>query len=484
MNRMRPLGRVSAGLLGCAATVCAFGARSLEPPLEPRLELRDGVHTASGTPIREGTFRVYEDRAAQTGRVLALEVIVLPALEQPAEPDAVFLFAGGPGADATSHVDGWVEHWMRRTRDIVLVSQRGTGGDNRLTCDLPGSDDDLQGYLKPIFDVPRFRACLEELRQRADLRHYSTPEAMDDIDELRAALGYQKINLYGGSYGSRAELVYLRRHPQTVRCAILNSVAPLAFRNPLFHAGAAQEALDHIFELCAADEKYRAAFGDLRRKFRTVLARLEKEPASATVRKAGTGEEVTLRVSRDAFAEALRVIMYTDYRDVPRLIQAAYEGDFDTFAARGIQRNRGLRQMLAFGMLLCVTCAEDVARIDPDEIEHETRDTFLGDGRVRRQMAVCRFWPKSALPDGYGEPVRAKVPVLLLSGSLDPVTPPHWGIEAARHLPRSTHVVAPGSHGVGGACVAQIMRDFLQHPDQPIDTDCADELDFAPFRLP
>ncbi|MBU0641552.1 MAG: alpha/beta hydrolase [Planctomycetes bacterium] len=473
--------RRSIAIVVLAWTAVSAGAQE---PLSSPLQLHDGVHAASGTPLRQGSFRVYEDREAQSGRVLELDVVVLPALDKPGDSDPVFVFAGGPGQNVTSHVDHWAQHWMRQTRDIVLVSQRGTGGDNRLMCDLPGSDDNLQGYLEPIFSVTTFRECLDELRQRADLRHYSTPEAMDDIADLRAALGYEKINLYGGSYGSRAELVYMRRHPETVRCAILNSVAPLAFKNPLFHARAAQEALDRIFELNQAKAERRAVFGDLREKLRVVLERLERAPAEATVQHPVTGEPVKVHLSREAFAEALRVIMYYDHSDVARLILRAYQGDYGPFAQRGMMQSRALRNSLAFGMLLCVTCAEDVARIRPDEIERETRGTFLGDGRVRRQMEVCKFWPKSQLPADYGEPVRVAVPVLLLSGSLDPVTPPEWGAEAAQHLPLSTHVVAPGSHGVGGPCITEIMRAFLEHPARPLDTSCVEKLQPGPFRLP
>ena len=468
----------AAVLIGAAAFACA------QEPLEPRLHLRDSVHEATKTPMRQGSFRVYEDRASQSGRVLELVVVVLPALQTPDEPDPVFVFAGGPGQNVTSQVGRWAQHWMRQARDIVLVSQRGTGGNNCLTCELPGSDDNLQGYLEPAFDVEVFRACLAELQQRADLTLYSTPVAMDDINEVRQALGYDQINLYGGSYGSRAELVYMRRHPETVRCAILNSVAPIAFKNPLYHARAAQDALEEIYKLNDAKPARRAVFGDLRRKLETVLARLDREPAKATVRHPVTGEPVQVRLSRAAFAEALRIIMYYDHRDVARLILRAYEGDFDPLAQQGMLTSRGLRNSLALGMLLCVTCAEDVARIDPDEIVRETRGTFLGDGRVRRQMEICRFWPKSHLPGDYGEPVQVDVPVLLLSGTLDPVTPPKWGAEAARHLRKGTHVVAPGSHGLGGPCINDIMRAFLDDPERPVDTSCVEALQPGPFRIP
>lgn len=468
----------AAVLIGAAALACA------QEPLGPRLRLQDSMYEASKTPIRRGSFRVYEDRTSRSGRILELDVVVLPALQTPSEPDPVFVFAGGPGQNVAWQAGRWARHWMRQSRDIVLISQRGTGGNNCLSCELPGSDDNLQGYLEPVFDVEVFRACLEKLKERADLRLYSTPVAMDDINDVRQALGYDKINLYGGSYGSRAELVYMRRHTETVRCAILNSVAPIAFKNPLYHARAAQDALEEIYKLNDAKPARRAIFGDLRQKLETVLARLDREPAKATVRHPVTGKPERVRLSREAFAEALRIIMYYDHSDVARLILRAYDGDFDPLAQQGMMTNRALCNSLAFGMLLCVTCAEDVARIEPDEIVRETRGTFLGDGRVRRQMEVCRFWPKSHLPDNYAEPVQADVPVLLLSGALDPVTSPKWGAEAARHLPRGTHVVAPGSHGLGGPCIDEIMRVFLDDPDSPVDTSCVEALKPGPFRVP
>ena len=142
-----------------------------------------------------------------------------------------------------------------------------------------------------------------------------------------------------------------------------------------------------------------------------------------------------------------------------------------------------MRQSLAFGMLLCVTCAEDLARIRPGEIEPETRGTFLRDSRVRSQLQVCRFWPKSRLEPTFGDAVSTNIPALLLSGSLDPVTPPKWGEETARHLSKATDVVAPGSHGIGGECIESIVRSFLENPDHKLDTGCVAELKCPPFRL-
>ena len=215
-----------------------------------------------------------------------------------------------------------------------------------------------------------------------------------------------------------------------------------------------------------------------------MLEELERGPVPATVKHPKTGEPVTVQLSRDAFAEALRVIMYHDHRDIPQLIDNAFQGDYDSLAQKAVERNRALRGSLAFGMLLCVTCAEDIDRITLAAIARETRGTFHGDGRVRRQIEVCRFWPRSTnIGPEYGRPVQSDVPGLFFSGTLDPVTPPRWGAEAAGHFRNGHHVVAPGSHGVAGGCIESIMRAFLERPTAELDTSCVEEMRPAPFRV-
>jgi pimeloyl-ACP methyl ester carboxylesterase len=446
--------------------------------------------------VSEGTFSVPENRAAPERRTLHLRVLVLHAAAAAPRADPVVYLAGGPGQDATTTARQWAEDWMRQDRDIVLVSQRGTGGSMRLDCRGPARGGEApepppeppqeppQAWLDPIFDEPTFRECLAALSARADLTQYSTENAADDLNEARAALGYDTVNLYGGSYGTRAALAFMRRYPRTVRCAILEGVAPIAFTNPLYHAREAQVALDAILAECAADPGCSAAFPDLAHRFKSLMARLDHEPVRAWIDHPGTGERTEVALTRDAFAEALRVLMYylPASRQVPRLLDRACAGEFEPFAAAAVASNRGIRDTVAFGMLFCVTCAEDVARIDEAAIIRETAGTFLGDARVRAQQRICRFWPRSPLPPDWAEPVRADVPTLLISGTIDPVTSPRWGGEAARHLPRSRHIIAPGAHGVDDPCIESIKRAFLETADvRAIDDACISRMRLPPL---
>jgi pimeloyl-ACP methyl ester carboxylesterase len=449
------------------------------------LTLEKHHHARSGTEVLVGTFRVWEDRQTRSGRALQLDVVVLPATGPQPQPDPVFVLAGGPGLAAANQYGAYLESWMRKDRDIVLVSQRGTGGANALRCAVGGSDDNLQGYLDPIFRVEDFRECLLRLRQVADLTKYSTPIAMDDLDDLRAVMGYEKINLFGGSYGTRAALVYMRRHGDRVRTAILNAVAPMAMINPLHHAQSAQIGLDAIFAECGADPDCSAAYPDLEREFQTVLARLEAAPAEVTVRHPVTGEPERLEFGRWAFADGLRLFMYFNSRDVPFLIRRAFLNDYDRIAQRLLESNRRIRNQISFGMLMCVTCGEDIPRIEPGDIERLTAGTFLGDGRVRRQKEACGIWPRSEVPATFGDPVCSAAPTVILSGRLDPITPPHWGEAMMPHLPHGLHLVVPGSHGVGGPCIESILREFLERGTvEGLDTECVSRMRQPPWKLP
>ena len=437
-----------------------------------------------------GTLEVPENRDRPDKRSIRLRIVVLKALSESPKPDPIFFLAGGPGQAATQLANGWTNSWMRRERDIVFVDQRGTGQSNPLHVELPGSDDDPQGYLENIWQPEIFERARKKLERKADLTQYTTPIAMDDLNDVRIALGYDKINLTGGSYGTRAALVYMRRHENTVRTALLQGVAPPSFINPLYHAWAAQRALDMIFERCESDPKYRKEFSNLRGKFQEILARLEEKPAKVEMRHPGRrSETITIHLSRANFVGALRILMYYDgrARTIPTLLLRAHQGDFRAFAQSALQSNRGLRNSLAFGMLMSVVGTEDIPRIEEEAIERETKGTFLGPGRILSQRAVSKLWPRGVVSDNYGDPVQTKTQTLIISGTRDPVTPPRFGQKAADHLVNSVHLVVPGAHeGKGGnPCIRSIIERFLEDGSvENLDVRCVERIQDAPLHLP
>jgi len=433
--------------------------------------------------VKCGTYSVPEDRAHPEGRQIPLNVVVLPSRAAKPAPDPLFVVSyGGPGTTNSESAPNAWNLWWRDARDVVLVDLRGTSGPSRLDCDTPGASD-----LDNLFPPEAMRRCREALSKKADLTQYTTASSVDDLDEVRAAMGYDQINLWGGSWGTRAELIYLRRHPQHLRSAILEGVAPTMMKNPLTHAKAAQRALDLLFDDCAAQPSCKAAFPDVRREFADLMKRLHERPAEVTLKDPATGADAKVQLTWQRFAEALRVYTYSlpRQRDVPRLIHRAASGDLLPFAEAAAQSNRGLRGALRFGNLLSITCTEDLSRILPGEIERESKDTYLGDSRVREQLAACEDWPRGPLEPTYGDPVVSAVPVFLLSGTQDPVTPPSFGAETAKTLSRSVHVVAPGTHVPAGPCIDSMEKAFLEKADpRAVDQRCVKKMTLPPLPAP
>lgn len=465
-----------AALAGCSQAPEAKTGKAPEPA---RLELTSCQLPGLEREARCGTLQVFEDRAARKGRKIGLRVAVLPAVGPAAAPDPLFVLVGGPGQSAVTVAKPFSDIFaeVQRERDIVLVDQRGTGASNPLNCPLGGSDDDPQSYFGDMLPAAPLRDCLSRLD--ADPKLYTTPLAMDDLDDVRKALGYERINLYGSSYGSRAALVYARRHPGSVRSAVLRGVVPTSMKVPLYYARDSQRALDLLFADCAADPACRQAYPDLPGTLRAAQERLAREPALVEVDLPGAGDRVfRFRLSLDDFNEALRNRLYNEESSlIPLYLSKAAQGDFSDMGRLSLRLRRGASQgqLLSAGLFLSVTCSEDVAFIDPEEAKRLAAGTFLGTYRVDQQVRACQVWPRGELPAGYLEDVRSEAPMLLISGQRDPVAPPIWGEQVARHLPNGHHLILEkGYHGLPDPCVSRIMNDFVRRGTADgLDMSCA-----------
>jgi len=207
--------------------------------------LEDAEHLRS-TAAQCGELEVAEDRSAPTSPRIRLKVAVIPALNRSGPRDPLFVLSGGPGQAASDfYVSvGGAFARVQRQRDIVLLDQRGTGGSNALNCDFP--EEDELAELNPAEIRRLAQNCLAALK--SDPRHYTTSVAVRDLDDVRAALGYQRINLYGVSYGTRVAQHYMRRYPEHVRAVILDGVIAPGVVLAVDSAFHAQRALDLIFE--------------------------------------------------------------------------------------------------------------------------------------------------------------------------------------------------------------------------------------------
>ncbi len=485
MLALRALERACASVaiagLVFGASGCAEGSSTA-----PSIVLHDCQLTGLPTEARCGTLTVFEDRMARRGRTLPLHVAVVPALAAQPAPDPLFILVGGPGQAAT--VSGapivGVLHEVRKRRDIVLVDQRGTGRSGPLEC--PDPDDSLQGLFSDQIRLEDVERCLRGLE--GDPRYYTTPLAMDDLDDVRQALGYERINLWGASYGTRAALVYLRRHRQHVRRVILDGPVPTDVKLPL-HAGRdAQRALDLLLADCRAEPQCSKRFPQLAERLALLFRRLDAAQGQHPLRvlHPRTGKPVALRMSRDGFASALRLLLYSPLLSalVPLAIEEALDDNFAPFVAAVSAIADRAQEDLQDGMYLSIVCSEDVPRILPAEAAALTRGNFLGPSAVETIQQACAKWPAATLPERYFEPVIEDAPTLVLSGNLDPVVPPQWGDLVARRLPNARHIVVEGvGHGVTGTpCLPELIASFL-NAEAPLklDVPCSPAVRRPPF---
>ena len=433
-----------------------------------------------------GQLTVFENRQTRVGRTIELNVVVVPAFDQKTKAEPLFDLAGGPGAAATEGATFYARQGRayRGHRDVVLVDQRGTGKSNPLSVPRKKTP---QHYLSEMYPVDYVKSLRQTLEQRADLTQYTTSIAMDDLDDVRAWLGYDRINLIGLSYGTRAALVYMRQHPERVRTVTLIGVAPTNLKMPMYHAQAAARALDLLLQQCEQDADCHQAFPQIRNDWTSLLLQLGREPARVEYSPPDKSAPAMLEIQRDIFAEKIRTWMYgrEQASRIPLIIHQAAHGDFGPFLREAI--GPSIPDFIADGMYLSVTCAEDVPFINQEEAAKLNAGNPFGNYRVFQQTRACSMWPQGKIPPAFLEPVSSNVPVLLFSGNMDPVTPPQRGEEVARHLPNSRHVIIPqAGHGVDGLaepeCVDRIIMEFMDKGDvKDLDLGCVERMAPPPF---
>jgi pimeloyl-ACP methyl ester carboxylesterase len=463
-------------------TLAAAVPASATTPLAPCPQIEDA---------QCGALTVFEDRAAGQGRTIDLATVVFPA-KGDASKAPIFFIVGGPGESATDvapFVKGGPFEPLLEDRALVLVDQRGTGLSNQLQCPPPAEPS---GYFGHVLDPDQVSSCRKALEKKADLGLYTTSIAMDDLDDVRAWLGYEKIVVWGGSYGTRAAMEYMRRHGGHVERAILDAVAAFDALMPQSYAYDAQRAFDRLAADCAGDAGCAAAYPDLERRFADVLDRFREGQIEVTIRPGKDAEPVSVPFAIGDFGYTIRGILYNPRQTarLPRMLTAAVgpSGDLTPFAQAYFNRASVLGTAVANGLYLSVLCAEDVPYIRDDAVLRWTAGTYLGTYLIDDYREACSRWVRGAIPDGYHRPLSSDIPTLVFSGGRDPVTSPRWGDEVVSHLSNGRHIVFPeGGHGVSMTpCGLHLIGEFLAGT-APRDLDLACTTEAAsrtPFELP
>ncbi len=468
------------------ATAAAAPRAPRAPQFEPcRLEHPSGLAAYAAECAR---LRVPENPAEPGGRTIELAIARVPAISRRKALDPLFLIAGGPGMGTRAMYPTVAAAFARigRERDLVLVDQRGTGGSAALDCDF--GDDDFTD-ADPAAIPALAQRCLDVLAARSqDVRQYTTSRAVEDLERVRVALGLGPINLYGVSYGTRVAQHYLRRHPRAVRAAILDGVAPPGLVLGPAMALDAEAALARILARCARDSACRTAYGDPALRYRALRGQLTQQPVDLEVADPSTGTPRRLRFGARHLATVLRLASYGDSQAslLPMALhEAQQKRNFTPLAGLFLMSNSGLRDTIAVGMNSSVVCAEDLPFVDESRIDRAALSaTYLGSDLLDSMRAVCSVWPRGPVDADFRRPLDSDVPVLLLSGSDDPVTPPSNAVAAMPGLRRARHLVIDGAgHGqVGVTCMDRVLAAFIRDADPAkLDVSCLQRARPAPF---
>lgn len=480
-------------LLAVLALPAAAGAAVTQPLAPCRLH---GIERA----VSCGAVSVPEDPDRPEDRMLSIRYAVVPALAKNKAADPLFVLAGGPGQAATK-VAALMQPVMSRLnarRDIVYVDQRGTGGSNALACERQRSPLSIADSVDPTRALAQLTACVSVLQKHADTRQYATWIALRDLDAVRAALGAERINLWGGSYGTRAALEYLRQFPGRVRSVVLDGVAPATMALPASFAVDAEAALARLLDACRAEAACRAQYPQLEAEIGRLLF-VAGRGTRITLTHPLTGESESLLLDRTVLAGLLRAPLYVpQFASVlPFALAQAGRGNYDPLITLNSALAGRMGENFAEVMHFAVVCAEDLPRVTAAQREAAAATRF-GTGFIELYERACTQVPVRPVPPDFYALPQADVPVLILSGGADPVTPPRHGEAVAQALPRALHRVAPNlGHGVSHhGCAPEMIARFVRQADAPgrgpfagiedgKDADCLARLPAPPaFRPP
>lgn len=434
-------------VLGFCTSPAASSAASVRGPLKAA-PCRVGQTQAQALC---GTYTVFENRSTRRGRTIGIRFILIKA-KHPSHRALVFN-PGGPGVSATAMAPEFADiatgafAWLRNRYDVLLVDNRGTGGSAPQQCNFaPPGRPDL--YFRQVWPDALVESCRNGLAMHADLSLYSTDPAADDLDDLRAALGYPKLVLFGGSYGTFFYLDYARRHPKHVESIVLEGVAPPHFYIiPLPMARGAQTAIDGLESACRSNAACAAHFPGFAAHFAAVVRRFDAGPVTLSVENTATHKAQRVQLSKEVFVETIRHAMYVpaEASYIPVTVERAYHNNYTPLAELVASQAQFFANLQANGLNLSVTCAEDIPFITEQAVVRDSSGTFEGDARVRAQQRACRIWHVAPVSVDFIKPVRSNAPILMISGSDDPATPPSYGRAALAYLPHARQMLVPGA---------------------------------------
>lgn len=449
---------------------------------ENKLTIEDCHIDGIKQQVQCGTLQVPENYQQPDGTQININFAVIPAIDRTQNKEPLMFLAGGPGQAAAEIAAGLRQGFtqVRKTRDLILVDQRGTGKSHPLQCEEVEGDNPYSAVPEDI-NIDDVKQCLSEFE--GDLSQYNTENAIRDFDAVRAALGHEKITIYGGSYGTRAGLVYMRMFPQALSAVILDSVGPIEVPIGTFGQSSAR-SFNMLIQHCREEAPCQQAYPNLAKEFATVIERLSEKPTTITITHPRLGTPTEFVISRLKFVSTLRMQLYSvDMRTmVPLVIHQAFLGNFAPLAGLTAVQEGGMGMYV--GLLFNIVCNEDVPRISDEMWRKDADNNFGRNASHLAWQTVCPIWPQYRLDESFYQPVTANIPTLIISGDVDPVTPPSNGDYADKSLPNSKHLILKNSAHTPGpsTCAIDIIDEFLTKKDpNELDESCLEKIPSESF---
>lgn len=396
-----------------------------------------------------GVLMVPENRRDPHSNLIELAFVRFKSTAKNPSAPIVYL-AGGPGGSGIGTATGSrfpLFMAMREVGDVIAFDQRGTGRSKpNLTChqrfDLPLDVAPSREVLLKAYQE-RSRDCAFYWRelQRVDLNAYNTNESADDLEDLRKSLGAKQLNLWSISYGTHLALATIRRHPKSINRAILAGTEGPDHTYKL--PGNIQKHLVDLANVIKADPELGKEIPDFLGLMRSVLERLEKEPAIVEVNDPLTKLSVKVTINKFVLQYLTASnIGTTVTANFPLVYYAASKGDYSPAAKAWLEQTRG---SMNSAMSFMMDCASGLTAARAAQISREAKETLLEDGANQLFPDICEIWKAPDLGDPFRAPVRADVPVLFISGTLDARTPVSNAEEYRVGFPNSSHLIIEGA---------------------------------------
>ncbi len=430
--------------------------------------------------------KVAEDAANPKSRQIELNLAWIPS-ENGSLKDPIVFLAGGPGQAAVDYASyaRAILAQANRNRDLLLIDQRGTGESNVLSCPKAEAQFELEDVqLTPAQQLEAMKVCQAEVATKADTRFYTTTDFVRDLETVRQRLKVPQYNLVGISYGTRVAQKYAQAHPANVRSMVLDGVVP----NRLVVGGEFARQLDNALKAqdayCAKDKACKAEYGgNLSQRLRDLRIRLNAAPASVQVRDNATNDLNTLTIDGTRLTALVQKLAYSPeaMSILPLLIKRAEQGDYQPLGSL-INATSDNSYGIEAGLFMSVVCAEDLPRWSAQTAAGD-QNSLLGRDFRTEYAEACKYWPSGTAPKDFSDTPVRQIPTLMLSGELDPVTPPAYAAEIAKFYPNGRQLTLKGSgHGsMMRGCTARLTAQFIDRGDaKSLDAKCLDSLGFIP----